>query len=66
VEEIEKIFQAVLREKEVMEFFANLEREKNSLVLCIAEIDSCVLLRTYNKSQLTSLLDHCFTLSALI
>jgi hypothetical protein len=40
---LRKSFEAVLKEKEVIELFTNLEREKSSLVLCIAEIDSCVI-----------------------
>jgi ABC-type Fe2+-enterobactin transport system substrate-binding protein len=59
---LRKSFEAVLKEKEVIELFANLEREKSSLVLCIAEIDSCVMPIVYTKQELTFLLDHCFTL----
>jgi len=58
---LRKSFEAVLKEKEVIELFASLEREKSFLVLCIAEIDSCVMRRVYNRHELTSLLDHCFT-----
>jgi hypothetical protein len=48
---LRKSFEAVLKEKGVIELFANLEREKSSLVLCIAEIDSCVMLIVYNKTR---------------
>jgi hypothetical protein len=43
---LRKSFEAVLKEREVIELFANLEREKSSLVLGIAEIDSCVISRS--------------------
>jgi len=59
---LRKSFEAVLKEKEVIELLVNLEREKSSLVLCIAEIDSCVIPKSVNRQELTSFLDHCFTL----
>lgn len=40
VKKIQKVFTAMLKEKEVTHFFDDLEREKSSLILCIQTIDS--------------------------
>jgi hypothetical protein len=48
---LRKSFEAVLKEKGVIELFANLEREKSCLVLCIAEIDSCVLPKSVQQTR---------------
>jgi hypothetical protein len=42
VEHARKAFLAVMKEKGIVQFFANLEREKTALVLCIQEINSYV------------------------
>jgi hypothetical protein len=59
---LKKSVETVLKEKEVIELFANLEREKSCLVLCIAEIDSCVLPKSVQQTRANFLLDPCCTL----
>jgi hypothetical protein len=40
VKKVQKVFTALLKEKEVVHFFGDLEREKSSLIICIQDIDS--------------------------
>ncbi|KAH7417571.1 hypothetical protein BKA64DRAFT_702338 [Cadophora sp. MPI-SDFR-AT-0126] len=40
---LRKAFTAVMKEKEVKDLFANLEREKMNLLLCVGEIDTTLL-----------------------
>jgi hypothetical protein len=37
---LRKAFTSVMKEKEVKDLFANLEREKMNLLLCVGEIDT--------------------------
>jgi hypothetical protein len=37
---LKKSFSALVKEEEISQLFANLEREKSSLLVCISDIDS--------------------------
>lgn len=54
VEHARKAFMTVMKEKGIVQLFANLEREKTALVLCIQEINSYVLFPNFGLSLFIS------------
>jgi hypothetical protein len=40
IKTVQKVFSVMLKEKEIAQYYDDLEREKSSLILCIQQIDS--------------------------